>query len=206
MKPNDIFKNLTNIIILFLLCVLLFRSCKSNPYPISSPKIIRDTTWIIKDSIVYHKPQVTKVIPATSTKEYYTKEYFPDTNYQKLLLQYREVVAQLLSKNIYQDSIQIDSLGKVFINDTITRNLISGRSARYSLKYPKIKETITLPEQKRNQLYAGFSVMGNQTSINIFNAELLLKNKKDNMFGISAGVTNTQFIYGIKYYTKIKLK
>lgn len=196
-------KNLTNVIILFLLLVLLFRTCK-NPYPTTSPKIIRDTTWIIKDSIIYSKPQVIKVIPASQSKEYYTKEYFPDTNYSKLLLQYNNIVNRLLSSNIIKDSIKIDSIGSVLITDTISDNLIEGRSIATSLKYPIIKETLIVPEKKRNQLYLGFSITGD--AITSLNGELLFKNKKDNIFGLSAGICNTGMIYGIKYYTKIKLK
>ncbi len=196
--------HLTNIIILFLLLVLLFRTCK-NPYPTtSSPQIIRDTTWIIKDSVIYSKPQVIKVIPATKSKEYYTKEYLPDTNYSKLLLQYREVINRLLSSNIVKDSIKIDSIGNVFITDTINNNLITGRSVATSLKYPIVKETLIVPEKKKNQLYLGFSVTGN--AVTSLNGELLFKNKKDNMFGLSAGICNAGVIYGARYYTKIKIK
>ena len=199
-------KNLPNYVIAFLLLVLLFRTCR-NPYPISSPQIIRDTTWVIKDSIIYSKPQVTKVIPATSTKEYYTREYLPDTNYQKLLLQYREVVDKLLSQNIYLDSIKIDTTGYAYISDTISQNKISGRSLSYSIKYPTIRQTITIPEKKRNQLYAGFSILGQPLPLNSLNAELLLKNKADNIFGVSLGITSdTKIKYGVRYYTKIKLK
>lgn len=197
-------KNLVNIVIIFLLLVLLLRTCK-NPYPISSPKIIRDTTWIYKDSVVYSKPQIIKSIPAISTKEYYTKEYLPDTNYPKLLLQYREVVAKLLSQNIYLDSFKIDTTGCAYICDTISQNKIIGRSLSYSIKYPVIKETI--PEKKRNQLYIGFSVLGQPFPLNSFNTELLLKNKVDNMFGVSLGITSdSKLQYGVRYYTKIKLK
>jgi len=197
-------KNLTNYVIVFLLLVLLFRTCR-NPYPISSPQIIRDTTWIYKDSIVYSKPQIIKSIPAVSTKEYYTKEYLPDTNYQKLLSQYREVVDKLLSQNIYSDSIKIDTTGYAYISDTISQNHIIGRSFSYSIKYPIIKQTI--PEKKRNQLYVGFSVLGQPLPLNSLNAELLLKNKADNIFGASIGITSdSKLQYGIRYYTKIKLK
>lgn len=200
-------KILTNIVIIFLLLVLLFRTCR-NPYPTtSSPKIIRDTTWIHTDTIVYSKPQIIKTIPSVSTKEYYTKEYLPDTNYQKLVLQYREVVDKLLSQNIYSDSIKIDTTGYAYITDTISQNKISGRSLSYSIKYPIIKETTIVPEKKRNQFYAGFSVLGQPFPLNSLNAELLFKNKVDNIFGASVGITSdSKLQYGVRYYTKIKLK
>lgn len=200
-------KILTNIVIIFLLLVLLFRTCR-NPHPTSSPtKIIRDTTWIHKDTIVYSKPQIIKTIPSVSTKEYYTKEYLPDTNYQKLVLQYREVVDKLLSQNIYLDSVKIDTTGYAYIKDTISQNKILGRSLSYSIKYPTITERIIEPEKKRNQVYAGFSILGQPFPLNSINGELLFKNKVDNIFGASIGITSdSKLQYGVRYYTKIKLK
>lgn len=204
---NEISKHLTNILIVFLLCLLLIKSCKNNPYSISSPKIIRDTTWVHKDSVVYYQPQVFKSVPATSTKEYYTKEYLPDTNYNILLVQYREIVNKLLAQNIYFDSTKIDTIGYVYVRDTVSHNKISGRSVSYSVKYPIIKETIIVPEKKRNQVYAGFSVLGQPFPINSINGELLFKNKLDNIFGASIGITSDSKIqYGVKYYYKIDLK
>lgn len=203
---NKIAKNLLNIVIIVLLIIILLKNCKSNPSPTSSLQIIRDTIWIKKDSIVNTKPQLISSIPYPITN--YSKEYLPDTNYVKLVKQYQSIVAQLLATNIYKDSIKVDSIGNIFITDSVSMNALLGRSIAYNFKYPKIKETIIVPEKKRNQCYIGFSLQGNQfTPIEIINAEFLLKNKKDNIYGISAGLTNNaQFIYGIKSYWKIKLK
>lgn len=204
---NEVSKHLANIVIIFLLCLLFIKSCNNNPSPISSPKIIRDTTWVYKDSVIYSKPQIYKSIPAISTKEYYTKEYLPDTNYSKLLAQYKDIVNKLLAQNIYLDSAKIDTIGYVYLKDTISSNKISGRSVSYSVKYPIIKETIVIPEKKRNQVYAGFSILGQPFPINSLNGELLFKNKSDNIFGASVGITSDSKIqYGVKYYYKINLK
>lgn len=202
-KLNDLTKNLTNIIIIFLLVILAFKACR-NSHPATQISIHRDTTWIIKDCTIYSRPQPIKVIPATQSKEYYTKQYLPDTNYLKLLSQYREVVNKLLSTNIVRDSSKIDSIGSVFIEDTVYGNAIIGRSIRSSLQYPIVKEYLTVQEKKRNQLYAGFSVfMGSNTAIS---GGFLFKNKKDNAIGLSVGLNNIGVFYGASYYTKIKLK
>jgi hypothetical protein len=203
---NKIAKNFLNIVILILLFIILLKSCKNNPTSTSSLKIIRDTVWIIKDSIVNTKPQLITSIPYPITN--YSKEYLPDTNYIKLVKQYQSIVAQLLATNIYKDSIKVDSIGNIFITDSVSMNALMGRSVAYNFKYPKIKETIIVPEKKRNQCYIGFSLQGNQyVPVDIMSAEFLFKNKKDNIYGVSAGITSdAKFIYGIRSFWKIKFR
>ena len=203
---NKIAKNFLNIVILILLIILLLKTCKNNPSPISSPQIIRDTIWIKKDSIINTKPQLITSVPYPINN--YTKEYLPDTNYAKLVRQYQSIIAELLTLNVYRDSIKVDSLGSISIIDSVSKNALKGRSVAYSFKIPKIKETIIIPEKKRNQYYIGFSLQGNQfVPVRSLNSEFLLKTKNDRIYGISAGVTNNiEPIFGIKTLWKIKLK
>jgi hypothetical protein len=123
----------------------------------------------------------------------------PDSNYKQFA---QDVLNQLLAKNIQQDSIKIDSIGYVKVTDTVQRNMIVGRSSEVSVKYPIIRETITLPYVPKNQLYIGGSLQSNQIS-----GGLLLKNKKDQIFGGSVGINNQgQLVYSVQSYWKIKVK
>ena len=104
-----------------------------------------------------------------------------------------------------QDSIKIDSIGYVKITDTVQKNLIIGRSSNVNVKYPIIKETITLPYTPKNQLYIGGSVQ--LGPVGQLNGGVLFKNKKDQIFGGSVGITSQgQILYGANSYWKIKLK
>ena len=204
---NKLSKHFLNIVIIVLLIIILFKNCKSSSSGTSSPiKIIRDTIWIKKDSTIYSKPELIKSIPYPINN--YTTQYLPDTNYNKLISQYKELVKELLSLNIYRDSIKVDSLGSMVITDSVSKNTLSGRSVAYKFKIPKVTETIIVPEKKRNQFYIGISIQGNQfTPINIMNGELLLKTKSDRIYGISAGITNDiKPIYGVRTLWKIKLR
>ena len=200
--------NIHNLIVIVLILILLLQRCNENPTP-DVPTVVRDTTWIIKDSTVYSKPQIIKTIPVDVSRDTIINHYIPDTNYQKLVLQYQDVVNQLLAKNIHSDSIRIDTNGYVKIIDTVQKNLIVGRSTKVDVKYPVIKETIIQPAPKVNQVFAGGQISG-QTGgqvINGINAGLLLKNKRDQIYGVNVGLnTSGQVSYGLQSYWKIKLK
>jgi hypothetical protein len=197
-------KNLLSLAIVVLLIVVALQKC-AQPGASEEPTIVRDTAWVVKDSLIYSKPQLVKTIEIES-HDTIINHYIPDTNYQKLVLQYQEIVNQLLAKNIMEDSVRIDTNGYVKIIDTVQKNLIVGRSTQVNIKYPIIKETITLPAKKVNQLYVGgaFQTGGDNPQIG---ASALLKTRKDFLFGGSLSVnTYGNLQYGLGAYWKLKLK
>jgi len=204
---SDIKKNLLSLIIVILLIITVLQRCKSDVV-VDAPKIIRDTMWVSNDTTIVSKPQVIKTIPYEVSRETIIKEYLPDSNYAGLLKQYEDLVSQLLAKNNMQDSIRIDTNGYVKITDTVQKNLIVGRSTEVSMKYPIIKETVTIPQKKVTQLYLGGQVSASQGQlINGLNGGLLLKNKRDQIYGVTVGVnTDGNISYGLQSYWKIKLK
>lgn len=196
--------NLIGLLVLILLLTLFIERCNKPVEPTPPPKIVRDTVWVKHDSIVYSKPQVIKTI---RMNYHDSLIYIPDTNYSKLVLQYQEVVNQLLAKNILLDSVRIDTNGYVKIVDTVQKNLVVGRSTQVNVKYPVIKETVTLYPKPVNQVYIGGDIGGSKTSlINQVRAGVILKNKKDQIFSASVGLgIDGQPTYGVGSYWKIKL-
>ena len=206
-KKTFVQKNFLSLITLALVLIVLLQRCDA-PGSSEQPTIIRDTTWVYKDSTVYSRPQIVQTIPVNVIHDYTYREYLPDTNYAKLVLQYQEVVNQLLAKNVYNDSLKIDTIGWVKVMDTVTKNMITNRTFKWSLKYPVITETITLPAKKVNQLYVGGELEASKTNlISGVNAGLLFKNKKDQIFGLKAGLTpQGQPNIGVSSFWKITLK
>lgn len=198
--------NFLNLIVLILVVVILLQKCGNNT-PSEKPTVTRDTVWVHKDSVVYSKPQIIKTIPINLYHDTTIREYLPDTSYADLLKQYQNVVYQLLNQNIYADSLKIDSVGYVKLIDTVSKNLITGRSYKYDLKYPIVKETITVPAKKVNQVYVGGGLFGTRlTPIQTIHLGLLFKSKKDGVVIPSVGVDkNLEIQYGIQSYWKIKL-
>ena len=202
MKIN--FNNILSIAILILAVIIVLQRSNSSPDIIEKPIVIRDTVWQKKDSLIYTSPKVVQTIPVKIISE----KYLPDPNYDKLVLQYQELVKLHLAKNIQKDSVQIDSIGFVKVTDTVQNNIVQNRKWEYNIKYPIIKETIIEPPKKINQLYIGGGLQGNQYNIiNSINGGILYKNKKDQLYGLSIGVnTNGQVVYGLSSYWKIKFK
>ena len=202
MKIN--FNNILSIAILILAVIIVLQRSNSSPDIIEKPVVIRDTIWQKKDSVIYTSPKVVQTITIKVVNE----KYLPDPNYDKLILQYQEIVKLHLAKNIQRDSVQIDSIGFVKVTDTVQNNVVQNRKWEYNIKYPIIKETIIQPPKRVNQLYIGGGLQGNQYNIiNSINGGLLYKNKKDQIYGLSVGVnTNGQLVYGLSSYWKIKIK
>jgi hypothetical protein len=199
--------SLSELLIFALLIIILLQRCGGNHIPSTGLKIIRDTTWIEKNNTINSKPQLIKTEPYAVPIDRWNTEYLPDTSYIGLIKQYEELVKELLAKNIFSDSIKIDSIGHVYITDTVSKNMITGRSTHYSLKYPIITNTITLPAPKKRQLYIGMGIGGTeQDLINKINIGLLYKNKQDVMFGPNISLEqNGNLSYGIQAFWKIKL-
>ena len=202
MKIN--FNNILSIAILILAVIIVLQRSNSSPDIIEKPIVIRDTVWQKKDSLIYTSPKVVQTIPVKVVNE----KYLPDPNYDKLVLQYQELVKLHLAKNIQKDSVQIDSIGFIKVTDTVQNNVVQNRKWEYNLKYPIIKETVIQPPKKVNQLYIGGGLQGNQYNIiNSVNGGILYKNKKDQLYGLSVGInTNGQAVYGVSSYWKIKFK
>mgnify|MGYP003620892132 FL=1 len=202
MKIN--FNNILSIAILILAVIIVLQRSNSSPDIIEKPIVIRDTVWQKKDSVIYTSPKVVQTIPVKIISE----KYLPDPNYDKLVLQYQELVKLHLSKNVQKDSMKIDSIGFVKVTDTVQNNIVQNRKWEYNIKYPIIKETIIEPPKKVNQLYIGGGLQGNQYNIiNSINGGILYKNKKDQIYGLSVGInTNGQAVYGVSSYWKIKFK
>jgi hypothetical protein len=196
-------KNLLTLMVGALLLIVILQQCKGTP-EIEAPTVVRDTVLVVKESFTTTKPQVVETILAHDS--IITKEYVPDTNYAKLVLQYQEVVNQLLAKNIQKDSVAIDSVGYVKITDTVQKNLVIGRSVQTKISYPIIRETITLPAKKTNQLYVGGAILGTPAPNGIMGSALL-KTRNDFLFGGSLSInTYGDMQYGVHSYWKIKLK
>lgn len=202
--------SISEILVIVLLVVILLQRCSGGhtDEPIE-PKIIRDTVWINNTGSTITKPVVTNNIPYTVPIDRWNTEYLPDTSSMTMLVkQYEELVKKFLSINIQKDSVKIDSIGHVYITDTVTSNIIKNRLVTWDLHYPNVTTTIIVPEPKKTQWYIGGTVQGQKGELlDQINAGLLIKNKRDQMFGGHVGLSTTGAIQiGLSSYWKIKIK
>ena len=113
------------------------------------------------------------------------------------------VLKDYYAKYFYTDTIQIDTLGSIVINDTITRNLIAMRDVQSNIFIPTTTITNTVYLNRR-EFYGGISLTGQPTQLDFINGELLYKGKKRNAYGIGVGINNELVpIYTFKVFWKI---
>ena len=193
--------NFFNVVILGLVLVVMLQRCEKDIPAVAT--VVKDTVWVVTKNTVVTKPTLVKSIPGVPNTV-----YTPNPNYDKLVLQYQALVNEHTTKNVYKDSVKIDSIGYVRIEDTVSYNLITGRKTSYSLKYPIVTKTITLPEKKTNQIYYGGGLQGGPDQlINQFNAGILLKTKSDQIYNVYTGLdTDGKVQVGLQAYWKIKLR
>ena len=113
------------------------------------------------------------------------------------------VLEDYYAKYFYTDTIQIDTLGSVVINDTITRNLISFRDVQSNIFIPTTTITNTVYLYKR-EFFGGISVGATNQAVQNINGELLYINKKRDAYGFGIGLNpDFQPIFTGRIYWKI---
>lgn len=193
------------LVIAILSIVVIWQTCRKQP-PVQVMTVTKiDTVYKQhKDSLVY-VPDSVYVEKLTTLPP----EYLPDSNYADLKKRYENLAFNYLERKDYIDTIKLDSVGYVALNDTISKNAIQSRKFVYSYNIPTITKTTTNTEIfRKNQLYVGGFLFGNKTNlINGVDLGIMFKNKNDFMYGLKAGVDGTGSInYGAGIYFKIKLK
>lgn len=163
---------------------------------------LHDTAWKIHDSLIVKKLKVKEIIHDTLPQE-----YIADTNYPKLKAQYDALVVAYLAKNIYADTVKLDTLGYVAVADTVHKNELHGRSYKYNYKIPTVTVTTTITKQAppKGALFFGGGVTGNKNGLDVLHGGLFYKTKQDKLFGLNIGINgNSQVVYGVQSYWKIK--
>ncbi len=196
-----------NKILVIIIVALLFtvtaqhKGC-SPTYIKDDTVILHDTTWKVHDSLIIKKLKIKEVIHDTLPPE-----YIADTNYPKLKAQYDALVVAYLAKNIYADTVKLDTLGYVAVADTLHKNELLGRSYKYNYKIPTVTVTTTITKQAppKGALFVGGGVTGNKNGLNLLQGGLLYKSKQDKIFGLHIGINgNSQVVYGVQSFWKIK--
>lgn len=189
---KDLFKNIQTLLVVALAALLLYqRGCSSTP-PVE-PEII------------------TEVITRWDTLKVATKEYVPkyirktvvEIDTFQVPIDTMSILRDYYAKYFYTDTIKVDSLGFIVINDTVTRNLISKRDVQSNIFIPTTTINNTIYLYKR-ELFGGISVGSTPAAIQNLSGELLFVNKKRQAYGFGLGLNNNfDPIYTARLYWKI---
>lgn len=190
------------VLIALILLFLFWRGCQNEgtgSVRVDTISVERDTTYTttIHDTVYVPDP-------------YKITEYKTDTleTFETINVDTIRILKDYLSTRYYHDSITLQ-YGKVYINDTVSRNRITGRGVKSKFDVPVIKETITLErEQRRNVAYIGFEGLGNHEEI-IYGvgASFGFKVKNGKYYGVKALMSKSgNPLYGVEFKIPIKLK
>jgi len=195
------------IIIILILIILLEKSCKSDNIinkPTSVTKI--DTIWKVKTDTIIKTVKVISVIHVPVPAD---PQYHPSNNIDTCQVRFNRLLKDMLTKRVYADTLKLDSLGTIVINDTVFMNALGKRTKIYDYKIPFVTKTVTITKHAdpRRQLYMGGNIFGNNNNIEMVTPGILYKSKQDNIYQINLGVEFDGTIsYGLGMYYKIRIK
>ena len=209
--PSFIKNNLFSIIVLSLLCTLVILQWRNKKTVDDGSKIVsikRDTVYVEHFNQTNVLPKIIERIPykIEDSGENDTIYYVPDTSYAVLVKQYHALVEELLAKHIISDTLKLDTLGYIHVQDTVTNNRIVGRSYISHLRFPTIYETIIKEAPPKGSFYwgAGFE-MRQGLIINQLSTGFMYKTKEDVLLGTTISFNNDGKLgYGIRGYWPLR--
>ena len=201
---KSLFKNFQSLIIIGLIIVIfLLRECRgdSKGTPTEPVKVVKVETKY--DTIV---KEVTSYVPEYRTEVKWKTKTIHDTIevHDTIPIDTASILEDYFKAYAYNDTLKEDSI-TLIVNDIISQNQIMSRNIKYSLVYPT---TIIQTEREVNkrELYLGFGIGGDRQQLSFVGSELLLRNKKERIYGVGLGINNNvEPILTFKMSWKVKM-
>ena len=199
-----LFKNFQSLIIIGLIIVIfLLRECRGekSSLPTEPVKVVKVETKY--DTIV---KEVTSYVPEYRTEVKWKTKTIHDTIevHDTIPIDTASILEDYFKAYAYNDTLKEDSI-TLIVNDIISQNQIMSRNIKYSLVYPT---TIIQTEREVNkrELYLGFGIGGDRQQLSFVGSELLLRNKKERIYGVGLGINqNFEPILTFKMSWKVKM-
>ena len=188
--------NLSTLLILALIILLILqRECQSPPSPVNPTVITKvETKWdtLKIDRLVY--------VPKWKTKTKTIHDTIPsDIDTLSILKDY-------YAKYFYTDTLDLDTLGNIVVNDTVSRNTIVSRRIKPNIFIPTTTVHSNTTTNK-TRLYTGINISANKQSLSQAGVNLMLKTKKSKMYGVGIGFNrDLQPVLSGSLYWELKLK
>ena len=183
--------------------IILQRSCNNN-MDIEDNKITvkTDTVWKVTKDTVFKTVNAVKTEYISIDKE----EYKPGESIDTCKTRFNNLLKEHLVRTVYSDTLKLDSLGTVVIQDTVWLNkLYCKREYIKDYKIPFVTKTITKKEDPRRQMYIGGNAFIGGSGL--LTPGLIYKDKKDRVYQANVGVGFDGSInYGFGMYWKINLR
>ena len=167
----------TLLIVVLIIIILLMRNCSGNSNPKPKPK------EIVKTTIKYIP--VNKEIPVYIPK--WKEKIVIDIDTFLVNVDTNAILSDYYAKYYFVDTLSLDTLGYVLVEDTVTQNKIASRKVNYKVNIPKITIEKTIYVNER-EFYYGLGLAGNPKLLNYLGAEMLYRTKKKQAYGLGVGV------------------
>lgn len=181
-----------SLLIVVLVIMVLFQSqCSKKPTVEPEVIVTIETKWDTVEVVQ------TEYVPKWKTKLVVEYDTIPSDIDTILILK------DYYAKYSYTDTLTLDTLGFLVLNDTITMNSILSRSFVSNIKIPTTTITKEIYLNKR-EFYWGLGLQGQTDQLNYLGGELMYKNKQKNMLGLGLGVNqDLQPVLSGRIYWKI---
>lgn len=185
--------------------LLFFLTRPAPPTPSPITHTVTRTITIRHDSTIYAPVVVYK----TTKPQSIPVVYLADTNYDKLLTQYNNLVSLFLSLNMDSTRYKIDSFGYVEVVDTLSKNRIQGRSFSYHLVQHNLVTTTVIekPVPVVRKVFVGGTVTIGPSLVHTVSPGIIYQDRKDNifLFKINFSLTGQPKTYDVGVFKKIHL-
>ena len=207
---NNLVGNFKTLLILVLFGIILFmRFCSGKKAP--CPEVVKqtiDTAYLHKQwASEWKKPNPDTVIYQVPARRPAPVVIYRDTDPVTVVepVDTAAILQDYYSKVVYRDTAGTE-YGDIMVEDTISQNRIQARKWSTNFTIPVVTKTVTLVE-KRNQLYAGFGLLGNDHDlISGARVSLTLKNKRDQQYEVSGLLIGGQWHVGLDTKFKISFR
>ena len=200
-------KRWREVVILLLLGIILFlRGCGEDYGDKTLVEVDGEQYELLEsktDTIYVEKEvKVTKYVPKYITKEVIKEVEIPvDIDSLAVIKDYyaKYVVKDTLNLTYDFPEVVTDSLGNKpsgdlgfgILTDVISQNAIESREIDWFFKIPTVYNTTIVKELPKNEFYIGLGTGIDQTNgLNNLSGNILLKNKKQNIYGLNLGLSN----------------
>jgi hypothetical protein len=182
--------------------IILQRSCNNIDVDDNKITVKTDTVWKVTKDTVFKTVNAVKTEYISIDKE----EYKPGESIDTCKTRFNNLLKEHLVRTVYSDTLKLDSLGTIVIQDTVWLNKLYGkREYIKDYKIPFVTKTITKKEDPRRQMYIGGNAFIGGSGL--LTPGLIYKDRKDRVYQANVGVGFDGSInYGFGMYWKINLR
>lgn len=189
---KKVFGRIQSVLIMVLALVLLYQSQCSKKDPVEPEVIVTiETKW---DTVSVTQ---TEYVPKWKTKIVTEHDTIPQD------IDTMDILRDYYARYFYTDTLNLDTLGYLVLNDTITKNSILNRSYTSKIQIPTTTITKEIYLNKR-EFYWGLGVQGRTDQLNYVGGEFMYRTKNKQVYGLGLGINQDfQPVIGGRMYWKI---